>query len=135
MGSAEFLLAGVLPAVATDLAVSLPLAGYLIIVFTLGVEIGGPPFAVLSLHWPRRTALMTAPGVFAASIAAGLLGTYMVLLLTRAVAGVAYAGFFAAATVIAISLVTPDRTARASGVVASGLSVAMVPTPPRAVQV
>ncbi|MFI0357434.1 MFS transporter [Actinomadura sp. 9N407] len=126
MGSAEFLLAGVLPAVAADLDVSLPSAGYLITAFALGVVIGGPPFAVLSLRWPRRTALMAAQGVFAASIAAGLLGDYTVLLLTRAVAGVAYAGFFAVATVTAISLVNSDRNARASGVVVSGLSVAMV---------
>lgn len=126
MGSAEFLLAGVLPAVANDLEVSLSSAGFLITAFALGVVVGGPPFAVLSLRWRRRTALAAAQGVFATSIAAGLLGNYTVLLATRALAGVAYAGFFAAATVTAISLVTPDRTARASAVVVSGLSVAMV---------
>jgi DHA1 family chloramphenicol resistance protein-like MFS transporter len=47
-------------------------------------------------------------------------------LVTRVVSGVAYAGFFAVASVTAISLVTPDRNARASGVVVSGLSVAMI---------
>ncbi|SFO08879.1 MFS transporter [Amycolatopsis rubida] len=126
MGSAEFLLAGVLPAVAGDLQVSLSSAGFLITAFALGVVIGGPPFAVLSLRWPRRTALMATQGVFAASVAAGLLGDYPVLLVSRVVSGVAYAGFFAVASVTAISLVTPDRNARASGVVVSGLSVAMV---------
>ncbi|MCP2170378.1 MFS transporter [Goodfellowiella coeruleoviolacea] len=126
MGSAEFLLAGVLPAVATDLDVTLSSAGFLITAFALGVVLGGPPFAVLSLHWPRRTALVATQGLFAASIAAGLLGDYPVLLVSRAIAGIAYAGFFAVASVTAISLVTPDRNARASGVVVSGLSVAMV---------
>ncbi|WP_116200651.1 MFS transporter [Amycolatopsis circi] len=126
MGSAEFLLAGVLPAVADDLQVSLSSAGFLITAFALGVVIGGPPFAVLSLRWPRRTALMATQGVFAVSVAAGLLGDYQVLLVSRVVSGVAYAGFFAVASVTAISLVTPDRNARASGVVVSGLSVAMV---------
>ncbi|MGA5584261.1 MFS transporter [Streptomyces thermodiastaticus] len=48
------------------------------------------------------------------------------LLVTRFLYGLAYAGFWAVAAVTAISLVTPDRTARASGVVVSGLSVAMV---------
>ncbi|WP_281282748.1 MFS transporter [Nonomuraea terrae] len=38
----------------------------------------------------------------------------------------AYAGFWAVAAVTAISLVPPDRTARASGVVVSGLSLAMI---------
>ncbi|TVT26523.1 MFS transporter [Amycolatopsis rhizosphaerae] len=126
MGSAEFLLAGVLPAVAGDLHVTLSSAGFLITAFALGVVIGGPPFAVLSLGWPRRTALMATQGVFAAGIAVGLLGNYQVLLVTRVISGVAYAGFFAVASVTAIGLVTPDRNARASGVVVSGLSVAMV---------
>ncbi|UJW36681.1 MFS transporter [Saccharothrix sp. AJ9571] len=126
MGTAEFLLAGVLPAVATDLDVTLPSAGFLITAFALGVVLGGPPFAVLSLRWPRRTALVVTQVVFAAGIAAGLLGGYEVLLLTRVISGVAYAGFFAVASVTAISLVTPDRNARASGVVVSGLSMAMV---------
>jgi MFS transporter, DHA1 family, chloramphenicol resistance protein len=126
MGSAEFLLAGVLPAVAANLDATLSSAGFLISAFALGVVIGGPPFAVLSLRWPRRTALVVTQGVFAASIAVGLLGNYEVLLLSRVISGVAYAGFFAVASVTAISLVTPDRNARASGVVVSGLSVAMV---------
>ncbi|GLZ82046.1 chloramphenicol efflux pump [Actinorhabdospora filicis] len=126
MGTAEFLLAGVLPAVAEDLDVSLSSAGMLITAFALGVVVGGPPLAVLSLRWPRRTALVATQAVFAAAIAAGLLGNYPVLLATRVVSGVAYAGFFAVASVTAISLVTPDRNARASGVVVSGLSVAMV---------
>ncbi|WP_225729604.1 MULTISPECIES: MFS transporter [unclassified Nocardia] len=126
MGSAEFLLAGVLPAVAVDLDVTLAAAGMLITAFALGVVVGGPIFAVLSLRWPRRTTLVLTQVVFAAGIAVGLLGGYPVLLVTRVVCGLAYAGFFAVASVTAISLVTPDRNARASGVVVSGLSVAMV---------
>lgn len=126
MGSAEFLLAGVLPAVATDLDVSLASAGALITAFALGVVLGGPPFAVLSLRWPRRTALLTAQLVFAATVSVGLVADYQVLLITRFLSGLAYAGFFAVAAVTAISLVTPDRNARASGVVVSGLGVAMV---------
>ncbi|MCX4398746.1 MFS transporter [Streptomyces sp. NBC_00257] len=59
-------------------------------------------------------------------MAAGLLtDSYTVLIGSRFLCGLAYAGFFAVSTVTAISLVTPDRTARASGVVVSGLSLAM----------
>ncbi|HEY3685345.1 MAG TPA: MFS transporter [Streptosporangiaceae bacterium] len=126
MGSSEFLLAGVLPEVAADLRVDLPSAGFLITAFALGVVVGGPPFALLSLRWPRRTALAVTQAVFAVSLIVGLLGDYRVLLVARVVMGVAYAGFFAIASVTAIGLVTPDRNARASGVVVSGLSVAMV---------
>ncbi|WP_316573861.1 MFS transporter [Nocardia canadensis] len=126
MGSAEFLLAGVLPDVALDLGVPLASAGLLITAFALGVVFGGPPCAVLGLRLPRRSALLVTQAVFAASIAIGLVGDYRVLLISRVVAGVAYAGFFAVASVTAVRLVTPDRVGRASGVVVSGLSVAMV---------
>jgi MFS transporter, DHA1 family, chloramphenicol resistance protein len=127
MGSAEFLVAGVLPAIADDLGITLSAAGALISAFAIGVVIGGPPLAVLTLRWPRRTTLVTTQVVFAASVAIGLLtDDYGLLLATRFVCGLAYAGFWAAAAVTAISLVTPDRTARASGVVVSGLSLAMV---------
>ena len=127
MGSAEFLVAGVLPAIADDLGITLSAAGALISAFAVGVVIGGPPLAVVSLRWPRRITLVTAQAVFAASVAIGLLtDSYAVLLATRFVSGLAYAGYFAVAAVTAIGLVTPERTARASGVVVSGLSLAMI---------
>ncbi|MGK5512401.1 MFS transporter, partial [Brevibacillus formosus] len=58
MGSAEFLLAGVLPAIADDLSVTLSAAGALISAFALGVVIGGPPLAIMTLRWPRRATLV-----------------------------------------------------------------------------
>lgn len=125
MGSAEFLLAGVLPSLATDLDVPLSSAGFLITAFALGVVVGGPAFAMLSLRWPRRATLAATQCVFAVSLAAGLLGGYETMLVSRVIAGVAYVGFFAVASVTAVSLVPPDRAARASGVVVSGLSAAM----------
>ncbi|NUO97346.1 MAG: MFS transporter [Nonomuraea sp.] len=127
MGSAEFLLAGVLPEIAGDLRISLSSAGALISAFAAGVVIGGPPFAVLTLRWPRRATLVVTQAVFAVAVATGLLtDSYPVLLVTRFAGGLAYAGYWAVAAVTAIGLVTPGRTARASGVVVSGLSVAMI---------
>jgi DHA1 family chloramphenicol resistance protein-like MFS transporter len=127
MGSAEFLVAGVLPAIADDLQITLAAAGALISAFAIGVVIGGPPLAVLTLRWPRRTTLVAAQIVFAASVAIGLLtDDYGVLLATRFICGLAYAGYWAVAAVTAIGLVPPDRTARAAGVVVSGLSLAMI---------
>ncbi|GLY65580.1 MFS transporter [Amycolatopsis taiwanensis] len=127
MGSAEFLLAGVLPAVADNLKIELSAAGALISTFAAGVVVGGPPLAILTLRWPRRTTLVITQAIFAAAVTIGLLtDSYAVLLATRVICGLAYAGFWAVAAVTAIGLVTPDRTARASGVVVSGLSLAMI---------
>lgn len=127
MGSAEFLLAGVLPAVAGDLHISLSSAGALISAYAIGVVLGAPPLAIVTLRWPRRTTLVASQAVFALSLTLGLVvDSYWVLLVTRFICGVAYAGFWAVAAVTAIGLVTPDRTARASAVVVGGLSFAMV---------
>lgn len=127
MGSAEFLLAGLLPAIATDIGVGLATVGGLITAFAIGVVIGGPPFAIVSLRWPRRTALVCTQVAFAGCIAAGLIGgSYTALLITRFLAGLAYAGFFAVAAVTAVGLVPSERSARASGVVISGLGLAMI---------
>ncbi|RLK55069.1 MFS transporter [Actinokineospora cianjurensis] len=127
MGSAEFLVAGVLPAIADDLGISLSAAGALITAFAIAVVIGGPPMAVLTLRWPRRTTLVVTQLVFAGAVAVSLLtDDYAVILVARFVCGIAYAGFWAVAAVTAISLVPPEKTARASGVVVSGLSVAMI---------
>ncbi|WP_230465558.1 MFS transporter [[Actinomadura] parvosata] len=127
MGSAEFLLAGVLPAIAGDLRITLSSAGALISAFAAAVVVGGPPLAIVTLRWPRRTALVATQAAFAACVVVGVLtDSYAVLLVTRFLSGLAYAGFWAVAAVTAIGLVPPDRAARASGVVVSGLSLAMV---------
>ncbi|MBE8520928.1 MFS transporter [Amycolatopsis sp. H6(2020)] len=127
MGSAEFLVAGVLPAVADDLHITLSAVGAMITAFAIAVVVGGPPMAVLTLRWPRRTTLVVTQVLFAAAVAVSLLTTdFTLILVARFVCGIAYAGFWAVAAVTAISLVPADRTARASGVVVSGLSVAMV---------
>ncbi|QBD76889.1 MFS transporter [Ktedonosporobacter rubrisoli] len=127
MGSAEFLVAGVLPALAEGFGITLSAVGAVISTFAIGVVIGGPPLAVMSLRWPRRATLVTTQAVFVASLALGLLSdNYSVFLAVRFICGLAYAGYFAVAAVTAISLVTPERTARASGVVVSGLTLAMI---------
>jgi MFS transporter, DHA1 family, chloramphenicol resistance protein len=88
MGSAEFLVAGVLLAVADDLRISLSAAGALISAFAIGVVIGGPPLAVLTLRWPRRVTLVATQAVFAGAVAIGLLTDhYGVLLATRFACG------------------------------------------------
>ncbi|WP_406630707.1 Cmx/CmrA family chloramphenicol efflux MFS transporter [Amycolatopsis sp. WGS_07] len=127
MGSSEFLISGVLPGIASDLRVSLPSAGALISAFAVGVLAGAPPLAVLTLHWPRRATLLASQALFVAAIALGMLtSSYWILMVARVISGVAYAGFWAVAMTTAVSLVPPDRTARALSVVVSGLSLAMV---------
>ena len=94
-GTSELMLAGLLPPMAQDLGVSIPHAGLLISAFAVGMLVGAPVLAVLTLRLPRRTALLGFLAVFAAAHVAGALAPgYGVLLVTRVVAAVVYAGFW-----------------------------------------
>ena len=42
IGTAEFVIAGLLPAVSSDLGVSIPTTGFLITAYAIGVAVGGP---------------------------------------------------------------------------------------------
>ncbi|MET3794087.1 MFS transporter [Aquamicrobium terrae] len=127
MGSAEFLMGGILPKIAEDLQISLPTAGTLISAFAVGALIGAPPLAILTLHWPRRATLFLSQVAFIAATAASLiLDGYPGVLLARFVMGLAYACFWAVAASTAVQLVAPDRRAKALSVVVSGLTAAMV---------
>ena len=127
MGSSEFIISGVLAEIATDLDVSVGAAGGLISAFAIGVVLGAPPLAWLTLKWPPRSVLVGAQLLFAVALVLGLLGgAYATLFAGRFLSGVAYAAFWAVSAVAAVRTVSADRSARALSVVVAGLSIAMV---------
>lgn len=126
-GTSELMLAGLLPELSSDFAVSIPRAGLTVSVFALGMLVGAPILAMCTLRWPRRRALLAFLGVFViAHIVGAVTDSYAVLLGTRFVAAFVYAGLTAVGASTAMALVSPDRRGRAMSVVAGGLSIAMV---------
>ena len=118
MGTSEFMLAGVLPALATDLAIAPSAAGSLVSAFAVGMVLGAPATAALARRWPPRAALLGFLSVFAAAHAVGALTASLpVLLGTRVVAAFANAGFLAVAFTVAAAAVGPERRARALSLV------------------
>jgi DHA1 family chloramphenicol resistance protein-like MFS transporter len=126
-GTSELMLAGLLPEMATDLEVSIPQAGLLISAFAVGMLVGAPVLAVITLRWPRRTTLLAFLAIFALTHVAGALTpNYGVLLATRIVGAFVYAGFWAVAAVAAVGLVPSGSRAKAMSVVTGGLTVATI---------
>ncbi|MBE1582973.1 MFS transporter [Nonomuraea angiospora] len=72
MGTTEFVVAGLLPQIAGNLQVSVAQAGLLITVFAVGMIVGAPLMAMLTLRLPKRLTLMLALGVFAAGHVVGV---------------------------------------------------------------
>ncbi|WP_328646281.1 MFS transporter [Amycolatopsis sp. NBC_00348] len=127
MGTSEFMLAGLVPDIAGALGVSPAQAGFLTSAFAVGLVAGAPLMAAVARSWRRRTALLGFLAVFVAThVVGGLTGSFAVLLVTRAVAAVAYAGFLAVALTAAAGLVPPDRTGRALAVLLGGTTLACV---------
>ncbi|CAL9656324.1 Cmx/CmrA family chloramphenicol efflux MFS transporter [Streptomyces sp. enrichment culture] len=127
MGTSEFMLAGLLPDIASDLGVTVGTAGALTSAFATGMVVGAPLVAALARAWPRRSSLLTFVFAFAAAHAVGALTTsFPVLVATRVVAALANAGFLAVALTAAAALVPADRKGRALAVLLSGTTVATV---------
>lgn len=127
MGTSEFMLAGLLPDIATDLDVTVGTAGVLTSAFAVGMVVGAPLVAMLARNWPRRTSLLGFVLAFAAAHAVGAGTTdFPVLFATRIVAALANAGFLAVALTTAAQLVSPDQKGRALAVLLSGTTTATI---------
>lgn len=126
-GTSEFMLSGLVQDIAVDLHVSLPAAGLLTSAFAVGMVVGAPLMAVLSLRWSQRRSLLTFLSLFlAVHVVAAVTTSYEVLLVTRVVAALANAGFLAVALVTAAGLVAPTAKGRATSVLLGGTTIACV---------
>ncbi|MFH9468991.1 MFS transporter [Streptomyces clavifer] len=127
MGTTEFVVAGLLPEIAGDLQVGVARAGLLITVFAVGMIVGAPLMAMLTLRLPSRLTLMIALGVFAAGHVVVAVGSHFTLLLAaRFVTALATGAFWAVANVVAARAVGPAASSRALGVVGAGAMLANV---------
>ncbi|MGW1212182.1 Cmx/CmrA family chloramphenicol efflux MFS transporter [Streptomyces sp. NPDC002499] len=131
MGTSEFMLAGLLPDIASDLGVTVGAAGALTSAFAVGMAVGAPLMAAASRNWPPRACLFGFVLVFAAAHAVGATTGgattgFPLLLVTRVIAALANAGFLAVALTTAAALVPPAQKGRALAVLLSGTTVATI---------
>lgn len=127
MGTSEFMLAGLLPAIATDLDVSVGTAGLLTSAFAVGMVVGAPVMAASVRRWPPRLTLTVCLLVFAGSHVVGALTpAFSLLLVTRVVSALANAGFLAVALSTATTLVPANQKGRALSILLSGTTIATV---------
>lgn len=124
MGSSELLVVGVLNLAAGDLSVSVSTAGTLVTGFALGLAIGGPVLAALTIRLDRRTILCgTLVLAIVGNLVVALSTSYDLTLVARTLTG-ALAGLFdAAAFAMGIAVVPRERAGRAIAVVISGVAV------------
>lgn len=97
-GTSEFMLSGLVPDIARDLAVPVGASASLTSAYAIGMVVGAPVMAVLSARWPRRTALVVFLVAFVVvHVVGAVTSNFAVLFGCRVVAAVANAGFLAVA--------------------------------------
>lgn len=125
--TSEFMLAGLVQAIAADLAVSPAAAGSLTSAFAAGMVVGAPLTAMLARRFPPRAALLAFLVVFVAvHVVGATTPSFAVLFGTRVLAALANAGFLAAALAVVVRLVSERRTGRATSVLLAGTTLACV---------
>lgn len=127
LGTTEFVTMGVLPQVADGIGVSIPVAGHVISAYALGVVVGAPVIAFFGARLPRRGLLLGLMAAYALFNAATALAPgYRTLMLARFLDGLPHGGYFGVASLVAASMVSPERRGRAMALVLMGLPVANV---------
>ncbi|MFI9555186.1 MFS transporter [Nonomuraea endophytica] len=119
----DYVIAGVLPAIAADLGVSEAAAGQLVTVFSLAFALGAPVASVVTARWSRRGLVTWALLVFvAANWAAAFTESYPLLMGLRVLAALAAAAVVPAAYAIATALAPEGRRGRYLALVMGGLT-------------
>lgn len=127
MGTSEFMLAGLLPAIAVELDVSVGTAGLLSSAYAVGMVIGAPTMAAFARRWPPRLTLIACLLVFGGSHVVGALtSVFPLLVVTRVLSAFANAGFLAVALNTATALVPDDLKGRALSILLSGTTLATI---------
>lgn len=125
IGVTEFVIMGLLIQVAADLGVSIPTAGLLMTGYALGVFVGAPILTLLTRRLPRKTTLLVLMAIFTlGNVLAAIAPTYGILMGARLVTALAHGTFFGVGSLVAVSLVPPERKASAISIMFTGLTLA-----------
>lgn len=127
IGVTEFAPMGMLPGIASDLGVSIPVAGLLVSAYAIGVLVGAPLMTILGSRVPRRLLLIGLMGIFTAgNLLSAVADNYTVLLIARIITSLNHGAFFGVGSVVAASVVAPDRRAGAVAAMFMGLTIATI---------
>lgn len=127
MTTSEYMVAGLITSMSSDLGVSIAEVGYLITIYSLGMVFGGPLLATFLVKLSNKTALLTITALFIiAQCVATFSTTYAVLACARFITGLSSAAFFGFALLTAAKMVPPQRFGVAASVVLGGMMIATV---------
>ncbi|YAL82196.1 MFS transporter [Dermacoccaceae bacterium W4C1] len=127
IGTTEFVTMGLLPQIADGVGISIPEAGHVVSAYALGVVVGAPLFAAATAKLPRRSVLVGLMVFFAIThLLTAVATSYGSLVAVRFLSGLPHGAYFGIASVVAASMVAPNRRTWAVSMVLIGLNFANV---------
>jgi DHA1 family inner membrane transport protein len=127
IGITEFAPMGLLPDMAEGLGVSIPAAGLLVSAYALGVMLGAPLMTLTTARMNRRTLLIGLMAIFTlGNFLSAIAGDYSTLMVARVITSLNHGAFFGVGSVVAASLVAPEKRASAVAAMFMGLTLANV---------
>ncbi|MBG6235531.1 DHA1 family arabinose polymer transporter-like MFS transporter [Pedobacter sp. CAN_A7] len=127
IGITEFVMMGLLPDIAKDLAITIPQAGHLIAAYALGVVIGAPLLIAIAGSFPPKKILIALMMMFTAFNALSAFAPdYPTLFIARLLAGLPHGAFFGVGSVVASKLAEKGKEAQAVSLMFAGLTVANI---------
>ncbi|MFY9073875.1 MFS transporter [Malaciobacter mytili] len=131
IGTTEFVIMGLLPDIANDINITIPVAGHLISSYAFGVVIGAPILVALSAKFPAKNILIAFMLLFTIfNFLSTIAPDYYTLMLSRFLSGLPHGAFFGVGTVVAAKLAKEGKAAQAIASMFTGLTIAnlaMVP--------
>ncbi|HEX6445132.1 MAG TPA: MFS transporter, partial [Streptosporangiales bacterium] len=127
VGTCELVVVGLLDRIAASMAVPISTAGQLVTAYALGIGLGGPLLAALTVRFGRRRLLVLTLVAFLAgnAVTAGAAG-YGMLLAARIATGAIQGLFIGVASMVAAGLVPSQRRGQAMSMVFGGIALATV---------
>ncbi|MEM7936375.1 MFS transporter [Morganella morganii] len=127
IGATEFSPMGMLPEIAGSLAVSIPAAGMLVVVYALGVMLGAPVMKLLLIRRSPKAALIFLMSIFTAgNVLSALAPDYNTLLFARFITSLNHGAFFGIGAMVATRVVAKGKEAGAIAGMFMGLTIANI---------
>ena len=124
LGIAEFTMMGILPYVANDLHISLPMAGHFISAYALGVCCGAPILLWARTYPLKHILLGLMALMLVGNLCASMASSYWMLLIARFISGLPHGAYFGVGSIVAGKLADEGKGAEAVSIMVAGMTVA-----------
>ena len=124
LGIAEFTMMGILPYVARDLNISIPVAGHFISAYALGVCAGAPMLFVARKRPLKHILLVLMALMLVGNLGAAMAPDYWLLLAARFISGLPHGAYFGVASIVAGKLADEGKSSEAVSIMIAGMTVA-----------